>query len=690
MERIPISKGCDYIKSNLYLAPYPIPSANLGNCNPLPDLGAARDLHSGIKFDDSVPEIERGYFTYGKVGGILPYLIQDGYDREKRERVFHAAILENDYLKAVFLPELGGRLWSLFDKDHNRELLSKNPVFQPANLALRNAWFSGGVEWNIGMTGHTPFTVSPLFATVKATPDGAPVLRMYEWERIRQVAYAIDAYLPDDSRFLFVRIKVYNTQNKETPMYWWSNIAVPEADDVRVIAPADSAYWFDYHRVINKRPVPELDGVDRSYTTRSPHSMDTFFDIEQNRRKWIAAIDGEGFGLIQTSTDRLRGRKLFMWGAGSGGRHWQEFLSEPGGRGYLEIQAGLAKTQMQHIPMPALAKWEWLEAYGAVTVEPQKAHGPWAAAYEAVEAALEARLSRARLDAELERGGVINEHTGAAEGKQAFIMIGSGWAALEKNRLLVENMKFEAGDLVFDDASMGDEQATWLELLRGGELTRRDPGEAPASYIVQDEWRVMLEDSIRCGKSQNWLAYMQLGVMYSAAGDVGAAIDAFEKSAELTPSPWAYRNLSVLYGREDKPKNIDKALEYMEKAVALSPILPIALEYTKLLLKAERYRQLLDFAENRPGDIKSHWRMLIMKAQAAIQLDEFNVALDVLNSDMTVCDIREGEVLLSDIWINLHKRMLIRDENAADDEELEKRALERYPLPAKLDFRMRT
>ena len=56
-----------------------------------------------------------------------------------------------------------------------------------------------------------------------------------------------------------------------------------------------------------------------------------------------ASLDADGAGLAQTSTARLRGRKLFVWGAGEGGRRWQEWLTEPGSGGYAEIQAGLAK-----------------------------------------------------------------------------------------------------------------------------------------------------------------------------------------------------------------------------------------------------------------------------------------------------------------------------------------------------------
>lgn len=74
----------------------------------------------------------------------------------------------------------------------------------------------------------------------------------------------------------------------------------------------------------------------------------------------------------------------------AGSKHWQEFLSVPG-QAYIEVQAGLARTQTEHLPMPAGAEWSWLEAYGLLEVEPAAVHGPdWAAACEAVENGIEA------------------------------------------------------------------------------------------------------------------------------------------------------------------------------------------------------------------------------------------------------------------------------------------------------------
>ena len=158
-----------------------MPGADVGPENPLPPLSRGGNRHMDrtkyVGFADEMLE----QMAYGHPDNYLPYTMQDRYGRQLRDRDFHVAVLQNDTLKATFLLELGGRLRSLIHKPTGRELLEANPIFQPANLAVRNAWFSGGVEWNIGMLGHFPLTCAPLFAGRVTTPDGTPVLRM--WDR---------------------------------------------------------------------------------------------------------------------------------------------------------------------------------------------------------------------------------------------------------------------------------------------------------------------------------------------------------------------------------------------------------------------------------------------------------------------------------------------------------------------------
>ena len=137
-----------------------ISGAELGECNPLPDIMNNTYIHARYTLSPSVTREEGRYIGWGMLPTLLPYLAQDGYTRERKDMELPAVVLENKYLRAVFLPSLGGRLWQLYDKVGRRDLLYVNPVFQPCNLALRNAWFSGGVEFNLGIRGHSPFTCS--------------------------------------------------------------------------------------------------------------------------------------------------------------------------------------------------------------------------------------------------------------------------------------------------------------------------------------------------------------------------------------------------------------------------------------------------------------------------------------------------------------------------------------------------
>ncbi|HEY8443243.1 MAG TPA: DUF5107 domain-containing protein, partial [Clostridia bacterium] len=349
-----------------------MPGCGFGQENPTLEIKDKQPL----KFDFSLSARQNlpQNFGEGMVSDMLPYLSQDNYDRVLREKEFKAIILENQNLRATILTEYGGRLYSLYDKKADRELLYKNRIFQLANLALRNAWFSGGVEWNVSIIGHNPLTCSPMFA-VKIQSGGREGVRIYEYERKRSIVYSIDFWLPENSRFLYVRPRIENAEDKEKYMYWWSNIAVPEEKGTRVIVPASRAfvgggskngYYVDY------ADMPVMDGRDASYPENLIRSNDYFYILDKGEQKWIASVDQNGQGLFQASTNELIGRKMFVWGRSEGGNNWNNFLS--GGDRYIEIQAGLAETQLQHIKMPGKCVWEWVEVYGAIELPAKKAH----------------------------------------------------------------------------------------------------------------------------------------------------------------------------------------------------------------------------------------------------------------------------------------------------------------------------
>ncbi|MFI8081548.1 DUF5107 domain-containing protein [Kitasatospora sp. NPDC086009] len=572
------------------------------------------------------PEMRRN-LGYGRPHTLLPYTRQDRYDRSRTTRELPTVVLENEHLTATFLPGYGGRLWSLVHRPSGRELLHRNPVLQPANLALRDAWIAGGVEWNLGTTGHWPLTCEPLHAVRTTTADGTPVLRMYEFERLRRLVLQIDAWLPAGSPVLYVHVSVQNPNDAEVPVYWWSNIAVPETGQTRVVGPADHAFHFDYTADLRHVPFPEYDGADRSYPGRLPRAADYFLDIPDAERRWITALDGTGAGLVQASTDRLRGRKLFHWGTATGGAHWQEWLSGPDAP-YLEIQAGLARTQLEHLPMPAGESWSWVEAYGLLEVDPAAAHGDWGTARSAAAAALAALVPPGRLEDALSRVAEFGEPT-------ELLGEGSGWGALE----IAAGALRASAARPFGDARA--EQRPWAELLATGRLPLCDP---PAAPVTGGHWRERLEAA-----EPDWHVLHQLALVYLSEGEDDAARTAWKRSVAERPTPWALRALAFL---TDSPA---ESADLLAHAVRLRPdLLELTVEFLDALAAAGRHRQALAVVEGLTGSVRRHGRIRLAEARAAHALGDQDRVRRLLAEGIQVDNMREGEDSLDTLWLAVH------------------------------------
>lgn len=658
-----------------------MPAAELGLENPLPQFRHSNPS-THVRVDESVPQDDRTYLGWETAFRVLPYRMQDSYGRELHPREFIAITLENDYLRATILPEIGGRLASLIHKPSGSELLEPIKHFQPANVALRGAWIAGGVEWNTPLTGHHYLTCGPMFAASVVNSRGEPFLRLYAWERVKRFPYQIDLHLPSGSEFLFARIRIINPHDAEIPMYWWTNIAVPETPDRRVIAPADS--------VVHNAPgglacakLPVLDGYDLTYPTSIARSREMFFRIEGCRTPWIACLDERGQGLVHASTQRLRGRKMFVWGSGRGGRRWQEHLLGPG-RAYLEIQGGLARTQLESVPMPAKAEWAWTEAFGLMRVDPTKVHSrDWLEAKGSVERALDSMLS----GSELER--LDGEFAAVAESApEEILSVGEGWGALEGmldqvqpfDKLRVPN----AAAMPFREDTLGPDQEPWLTLLKDGKLPERDVLDDPGQYMTGPEWHALLEESISSGTGDHWLGWLHLGVMRMEELDAAGARAAWMRSIERKPSGWAYRNLAVL---ESTNGDLDAACDLMRRAWEIGPkVAPLAIEYADLLERADRWDDLRAFVDGLPESIRVHERLLIVQAKLALHFNDLTSVEDILSHEFAT--IREGEVTLTDLWFAWQAKLISEREGVPIDDELNARVRRELTPPLRIDLRM--
>ena len=598
--------------------------------NPLPPLRLLGDLHDDVDGTGLDEEMARN-LGYGHVPSVLPYLLQDDYSRELVPQATTVAVLENSYLRAMVLLDLGGRLWSLEDKVAGRELLYNNHRIQFGNLGLRNAWFPGGVEWNLGTTGHTALTCSPVHAASLELPDGSPGLRIYEWERMRELVYLVDFHLGPRSRHLTVEITVTNPNAHTVPVYWWSNIAVAGSAGARVVTPSRSAFEFTYTRRLHRVPVPGPPGLDLSYPHAAARTADYFFELDPGKLPWIAAVDAAGAGIVQMSSRRLRGRKLFTWGNTPGGRRWQQFLTGSTGS-YFEIQAGLARTQLEHLPLGPGATWSWSEVYGPVSVPVDAVHGEWAVAIERIEAAT----------AEAGIPSMLDERAGAGHTRQgASLHAGSGWGALESLRREVSQEEpSPLIDRLFPRSGLGPAQEPWVDLLETGTL----PSGPPRSYVVAQPWSDLLE-----GAGGSAAAMVHRGVARWSAGRRQAAVEAWEAAHALEPDSWlALRNLAAASGLTGAPER--SADQYLH-AVDLAPDVPqLRLEAIEALIAAGRFPEAGALAQAAPAS----WfagRFRLLQARAAVLHGELRLAESILDSGLEVTDLREGEVSLSDLWL---------------------------------------
>ena len=681
-----------------------IKGAPLEGVNPLPNFRPRKP--QSFATTERFPEELK--LTLGAQSKALPHLMQDRYSRKRLDLEFKCIVLENDFLKAQFLPELGGRLHSLYDKVAQKELLFTNSVIQPCNLAIRNAWLSGGIEWNIGSLGHSCTTCDNVFAAILTDENGDDFLRIYEFERLKGIFWQADFHLPTDSRVLISHVKLVNPFDKPTTTYWWSNIAVPDEGQTRVLSSSSRVISFangkcDYETLPYIDAMPD---VDVTYPSKASRSFDYFIQpTRDDECTWEAAVYGDGTVFFERSTAPLLYKKLFCWGNHHAGKHWQEFLSDGKGTGYYaEIQAGIAPSQLHDKLMPANGVYEWTQCFGGVALEKERLFGEYASSVEYLDNGLtQYGVSEAFM---LKTDKALCELAKMPVSIDNIVHNGSGFGALEEMRMKADNDGTVPASLLFPTSSIGTEQAPWLELLHCGRLPDADPYYAPESYSVSYKWMPRIERSART--KNDWFSLLHLGVAkyeecdltvlanaeYSeekAAKRAAEAESAWLASLEDKSSVWAYRNLAIL---ERDRLCYDKAESYYDLAIAMPGAFDdfaLASEYLVFLARLEKYEKLWGIFSSLPESCKRVDRIRITAARAALKLRNTDYLTEFFSEEHH--DIREGECSLTDIWFEYCALKLASergiDINDSDAfEKLIDEAWDTCPPSEDIDFRM--
>ena len=121
----------------------------------------------------------------GSSGRVYPYPVIEKIEDVKKDKAWKAVYLENQYIKVMVLPELGGRIQRAYDKTNGYDFVYYNHVIKPALVGLTGPWISGGIEFNWPQH-HRPTTYQPVDYTVTEHEDGSKTVMVNDVDQMNK------------------------------------------------------------------------------------------------------------------------------------------------------------------------------------------------------------------------------------------------------------------------------------------------------------------------------------------------------------------------------------------------------------------------------------------------------------------------------------------------------------------------
>lgn len=284
----------------------------------------------------------------GSSGAVYPYPVVEKISDTCEEQTYHAVYLENEYVKIMILPELGGRVQMAYDKIRQRHFVYYNHVVKPALVGLTGPWISGGIEFNWPQH-HRPSTYLPVDFTMEECPDGSAIVWVSERERMFHQKGMAGFTLRPGRAVLEIQGKLYNPTPMPQTFLWWANPAVAVNEAYQSVFPADVNAVFDHgKRDVSKYPI----------ATGTYYKMDYSAGVDISRYKnipvptsYMAIRSGYDFvggyendtqaGVLHVANHHISpGKKQWTWGNGDFGQAWDRNLTDADGP-YIELMTGV-------------------------------------------------------------------------------------------------------------------------------------------------------------------------------------------------------------------------------------------------------------------------------------------------------------------------------------------------------------
>ncbi len=664
---------------SVYRSKYLCNSALVKNENSLPQF-RDRKTNFNVINSKSVPKEYSNLLGFECGKRIYPYKKQDGYNRNCKKSEIDSIILENDYLRATFLPSLGARLISLYDKTGKKELLFSNKNIQMCNLAIRDAWFSGGIEWNIGQYGHSLTTSDDVFVSVQNDDNNNEFIRIYEFERMHEIYWHIDFHLPRDSKFLFAKAYIHNLNDYDTSLYCWTNTALRKTEFTRVFSNTKNALFlnpflkdnmkgYDYIELPN---VDKLPNLDISYPKRFPYSNEYFFTSNNCEIPYEVTVEENGECFFDFSTSSLPYRKMFCWGEQPGGIHWQSYLSPSTSGEYFEAQAGVAPSQLHGAILKKNSAYTFTQVFGAYKFDKNEVHNKdYDKAFKYVQKALydyidELNIDLYDLDKAFEKYSTIKPNE--------ILHCGSGFGYLN----LLKNDYNLPSAYKFERNNIKNDELLYLDLLENNNFD--------FDYVISDFQYPPLSYKSLLNKINTEGAKYLDAVLEIELLNYEIALKKLIDLDKTNSNCLICRNIAQIYWFSGK---VNLAIKWYEKALSLSTdnlYINICEEFSRLLIDNEKYEMEKTFLESIDKNIFNNSDNLLL--DLAIISSKFS-DLETLENclyNREYANIREGANPFEPLFYEYKALEYAKNNNIEVTDLLRKKMINEIKLPIEFDF----
>ncbi|MCY1721806.1 DUF5107 domain-containing protein [Prolixibacteraceae bacterium Z1-6] len=300
-----------------------------------------------------------------------PYYRFDGFTNTPKEQGWKIITLENQYIKVLVAPEIGGKVLGAIDKASGEEFIYFNKVVKFRDIAMRGAWTSGGIEFNFGSIGHAPTTASPVNYLLQENTDGSVSCFVGAPDITSRTEWRVEVRLQPDKSYFETKAIWYNPSNLNTSLYNWMTASVDATDDLEYYFPG--TIEIGHGGEVSPWPVNEK-GIDVSYYKNNNFGgPKSYHVLGEYAEHFLCYFRDKDFGLGHWSAyDEKPGQKIWIWGLSRQGEIWTDLLTDPGNVQYTEIQTGLlfnqaaeksAETPYKHLFFNAGSEYKFNELW---------------------------------------------------------------------------------------------------------------------------------------------------------------------------------------------------------------------------------------------------------------------------------------------------------------------------------------